>query len=72
MHQQLEEMLRVALLMMAVFMSLFVIYIMVSYETTITGTLIQIAVLAGLAFIIAHEGLQEYKLIRSRKGDDKQ
>ena len=73
MQRQLEEMLAVAMMMMAVFMSAFVIYLMITFETEPMGTAIQTVVLIALCLIAMGEAYHEYRLIKTRNnGDDEQ
>ena len=75
MQKQLEEMLTVALILMAVLMSAFVIYMMLTYETEPLGTAIQVAVILALGLIIMGECYHESRLIKEKKkqkGDDEQ
>ena len=73
MQRQLEEMLAVAMMMMAVFMSAFVIYVMITFETEPMGTAIQTTVLIALCLIAMGEAYHECRSIQARKnGDDEQ
>ena len=73
MQRQLEEMLAVAMMMMAVFMSAFVIYVMITFETEPMGTAIQTIALIALCLIAMGEAYHDYRLIQAMKnGDDEQ
>lgn len=62
--RQIEEMFAVALILMAGFMSLVVLYMMLEYETEPLGKAIQVVVIIALGLIIMGEG---FRLIRERK-----
>lgn len=75
MQRNLEEMLTVAMILMATLMSAFVIYMMMTYETEPLGTAIQVIVILALGLIIMGECYHEHRLIKERKkqkGDDGQ
>lgn len=75
MQKQLEEMFTVALILMAGLMAVFVVYMMVTYETEPLGMAIQVAVILALGLILMGECYHEHRLIKERKkqkGDDEQ
>lgn len=67
MQRNLEEMLTVAMILMATLMSAFVIYMMMTYETEPLGTAIQVVVIIALGLIVMGECYHESKLIRAKK-----